>query len=521
MKVKTLFLAIALFSFTSSISAAAGDADPTFNSTGKLLTNTPSSNVPPTNLLEIQPDGKILAASSAVPPVLWRFNANGTPDITFGINGKLTLSRFQTVDGLALQSDGKILITGDPSNHQNCQLVRLTANGSIDRTFYSGRGIVITGVSSASVGRVIKVQSDGKIVVGGLSVTTAPPDVTTALVVLRYNPNGSLDKTFSDDGIAVTAYGLRGYQEPKALLIQPDGKMILFAVTGYGSFSDRDFTAIRLNSDGSFDNGFGIQGVTQIADPSMEERPSDAVLLPDGKIILAGARGSFAVMVRLNANGSQDMTFGSGGFAVLAGGITLYSGALVLRPDGKILVGGEKLVSGVSAFAVGLYDSDGVLDSSFNVSPEPEQNGFQPLWGTNGIATTSFDQADSVIYSMAVDAAARVVVSGWSHPLIGGSGYLALARYQSGSAPFAGISGTVRTASGLPIKNTTVVVSGGGLAQPVLTFTNQLGIYFFTDLPVTETYSVSVSSKRFSFAADQQNITLNQNTENVDFTAEP
>jgi hypothetical protein len=73
----------------------------------------------------------------------------------------------------------------------------------------------------------------------------------------------------------------------------------------------------------------------------------------------------------------------------------------------------------------------------------------------------------------------------------------------------------------VPIKNISVVLSEGELGQPRYALTNQFGYYTFTNLPVTETYSVSISSKRFSFPASQQLLMLNHDEQNVDFTAEP
>jgi hypothetical protein len=64
-------------------------------------------------------------------------------------------------------------------------------------------------------------------------------------------------------------------------------------------------------------------------------------------------------------------------------------------------------------------------------------------------------------------------------------------------------------------------LSGGDLAQPMYALTNQLGYYSFANLPVTENYTVSISSKRFSFSVDEQQLMLNQDTEGVDFTALP
>ncbi|HEV7644605.1 MAG TPA: carboxypeptidase-like regulatory domain-containing protein [Pyrinomonadaceae bacterium] len=128
------------------------------------------------------------------------------------------------------------------------------------------------------------------------------------------------------------------------------------------------------------------------------------------------------------------------------------------------------------------------------------------------------------ITSMGVDAVGRVVTAGYSHVFLGGntaSSNLPMARFLSDASPIANIYGTIRNADGIPIKNVTVVLSEGGLAQPMYALTNQFGLYFFPGLQVTENYSVSISSKRFNFTVDQKLVTLLHDEESVDFTAEP
>jgi hypothetical protein len=73
--------------------------------------------------------------------------------------------------------------------------------------------------------------------------------------------------------------------------------------------------------------------------------------------------------------------------------------------------------------------------------------------------------------------------------------------------------------AGLPIRNAYVTISGGELAAPVTVFINNLGIYFFSGLPVTENYTITVTAKRFRFANGERSVMLNADTENFDFAA--
>lgn len=83
------------------------------------------------------------------------------------------------------------------------------------------------------------------------------------------------------------------------------------------------------------------------------------------------------------------------------------------------------------------------------------------------------------------------------------------------------ISGRVTTASGNPIRNATVIVSGGGLSSPITVFTGSLGTYLVNGLPVGQTYHVSASAKRYRFPAGGQNVTPFGNLSDIDFAANP
>ena len=143
------------------------------------------------------------------------------------------------------------------------------------------------------------------------------------------------------------------------------------------------------------------------------------------------------------------------------------------------------------------------------------------MWGNNGLSPViGFDGYNTHLCSMAFDGAGRVVVAGGVGPVSGsGPQFMALARFQNDAPLYANLYGTIMTANGMRIKNATVVLSEGELSQPVYALSNQFGNYAFTNLPVTENYSVSISSKRFSFSVDQKRVILNHDEQSVDFTA--
>jgi uncharacterized delta-60 repeat protein len=182
-----------------------GSLDNTFDTDGKLTTAIGSSDEIAYSIA-LQTDGKIVVAGNSDIGgnndfALVRYNTNGSLDNTFDGDGKLTTSIgfAQDAAGLAIQTDGKILIAG--SDGSNFIAARFNADGSLDNTF-DGDGKVITpvGTSNSAEANYIEIQTDGKIVVSGFSFVSTGRD----FALVRYNTNGSLDNTFNGDGKVTT-----------------------------------------------------------------------------------------------------------------------------------------------------------------------------------------------------------------------------------------------------------------------------------------------------------------------------
>jgi uncharacterized delta-60 repeat protein len=184
---------------------------------------------------------------------------------------------------VALQPDGKILVAGESSFSGNYDfaLLRFNSDGTADTTFDSN-GIVTTNFFTGDdYGNAVALQPDGKIIVVGASFLTITTSVSD-FAVARYNPDGSPDNSFSDDGIF-----WRGFvsvdESGNAVALQPDGKIIV-AGQSKDAGGNYDFALLRFNSDGTPDIPFGI--VT--TDFGGEDYAYDVALRPDGKILLAG-----------------------------------------------------------------------------------------------------------------------------------------------------------------------------------------------------------------------------------------
>jgi uncharacterized delta-60 repeat protein len=144
---------------------------------------------------------------------------------------------------------------------------------------------------------------------------------------------GDLDPTFDGDGKAILPF----VGAPRALLVQPDGKLVLAGT------NDENLGAWRLNPDGSPDRGFDGDGAA-VADFGGSEWLSAAALQPDGKIVVAGGQA----VARLTAAGALDPTFGPGGedgdgkTIVTAGQDSLTVNAVVAQADGKLALAGSR-----------------------------------------------------------------------------------------------------------------------------------------------------------------------------------
>jgi uncharacterized delta-60 repeat protein len=169
---------------------------------------------------------------------------------------------------------------------------------------------------------------------------------------------GSLDPTFGKGGVAVANVGF-----PVAAALQPDGKIVV--LTGNDEVA-------RFLSNGTLDTSFGHGGSVAT---SFATSPVALALQSDGKIVLAGrinnaTQDVFAV-ARLNANGSVDTAFGAGGTVTTDMGFPGTTEAVVIQPDGKILLGGTVLGTDETLpneVALVRYNPDGSLDSTFGNS---------------------------------------------------------------------------------------------------------------------------------------------------------
>jgi len=241
------------------------------------------------------------------------------------------------------------------------------AAGTPDVTFGpDGTGHVLTDVGGGASYTVNDMGIDpaGRIIVVGDIITAAGSTTPNDIYVLAYTPNGSLDPTFGVGGKLIINLG--SIDSARALLIQPDGKLIIGGFTKLPASNSEDLLVARLNSDGSFDNSFGAGGKT-INDISGNDELYDLAFLPDGRFVGSGNAGNSTAchIVQYLANGQLDPSFGTGGIAN-ANYFSDMATGIAVQPSGKILFAGRIYDSGFTYLLnVGRFNSDGTLDTSF------------------------------------------------------------------------------------------------------------------------------------------------------------
>ncbi len=223
---------------------ADGSLDTTFDGDGKVTTPVLSLD-DVAHAVAIQADGKIVAAGTAYSPgsnfAVVRYNANGSLDSTFDGDGKAVTSVLGTDDSarsVALQPDGKIVVGGFSHNgsNQDFAVVRFNANGSLDSTFDVDGKVTTPILGGNDVAVALALHLDGRIVAGGFSHNGSNNDIAA----VRYNPNGSLDTTFDGDG-KVTTPVLGSDDEATSVAIQPDGRIV---AAGFSDIADDDVFAV-------------------------------------------------------------------------------------------------------------------------------------------------------------------------------------------------------------------------------------------------------------------------------------
>jgi uncharacterized delta-60 repeat protein len=396
-----------------AVAAAPGDLDTSFGTGGQVVTGFAAHSQTFATGVAVEPGGKIVAAgttglnfNSDQNFAAARYNPDGSLDPTFGGGGTVTTDIGTTTDegrALAVQPDGKVVVAGisqSVSQIDDVVLVRYNADGSLDSTFGSGGVVRIVGSSTLAIEiNAAAVQPDGKILVAGGVYSTIPHCcVGLDFLVARFNADGSLDGSFGAGGEARLPFPAGRTSDVQALALQPDGKVV---VAGQSIPADNstpaDVAIARLNSDGSPDTSFGAAHTGEVLANRNDGQASGVAVQADGKLVVSAARNADFSVLRFNADGSPDTSFGTAGAVDtdLNAGSNDYPTSLLLQTDGKIIVAGYGFTS-LNDFAVVRYNADGTLDTSFG-SAGIAHTAFTPDGNNYGLAAAIQPDGDVVV----------------------------------------------------------------------------------------------------------------------------
>src|SRR5213080_4613023 len=358
--------------------------------------------------------------------------AAGDLDPTFGTGGMVMTDINRSTDiaqAVAVQADGKFVVVGQTYKHNDFSgedfvVTRYNTDGTLDNSFGSGGKVRTDFPGLAAVPSAVVIQADGKIVVAG----GAFPLFTFAgnFQVVRYNSNGSLDRSFGNGGIVTTTFPEGSYAFDVAL--QPDGKIIaagtVFVDFNPGDMSDTDFALARYNPDGSLDTTFGNGGAVTTDFFGNEDDVFSVLIQADGKIIVVGSANSsvnyydFAV-ARYTSNGVLDTTFSRDCITQIDFGSCCQSAyKVLLQSDGKIItVGYANTEDSDSDFLLARLSPRGSLDATF---------------GVGGKVRTSFGDLNGGANGAALQSDGKIVAVGFQATFSNQWTNFALARYLDG-----------------------------------------------------------------------------------------
>jgi uncharacterized delta-60 repeat protein len=397
----------------SAAVAAPTDLDPSFGTNGRVTLGGAGDQY--VLAIVATADGRsVYAGQSGSDALAFRLGPDGALDTGFGLR-LLDEGGSEYGRAAAVQPDGKVVVVGNSTVNSNGVVFRTNADGSRDLSF-AGDGAVGIDHGGSEYEQDVAIQPDGKIVIAG---TTAFSGGARQAWVYRLNPDGSFDTSFDADG----ASNLTGAEMPYALVLQPDGKIVVTGYAhgvghvpvhrlnadgspdttfdgdglarieerGYGydlavqadgrivvigdasGVRDYDVLVARLNVDGTPDTSFRDTGIV-LVDNGADETASRVALQPDGRIVAAGGTtaGDDPLVVRLNPDGSRDGTFAPAGVFVFGNGGGLDTNvAMALQPDGKILLAGDNNATQTDAVVYRLQGGGPSPDAPATPAPNP------------------------------------------------------------------------------------------------------------------------------------------------------
>jgi uncharacterized delta-60 repeat protein len=358
-----------------------GTLDDTFSSDGKVIASITSSN-DDGRAVAIQADGKIVVAGTCgVFPnrdfCLARFTDVGILDDTFSSDGRVVTPiglGDADASSIAIAADGKIIVAGScvANSKSNFCVARYLADGELDPSWFSDGTAVIGLTIDDDFANSVAIQPDGKIVIGGY----CGPSTNVDFCLVRFLATTGLDTMFGSAGRVFTEIGTF-IEVISSLALQADGKIV--AGGTYTLSGDPSFAITRYNVNGSLDVSFSNDGIRAFSLGSGSDAARATAIQVDGKIVLAGrcdnaGRDAFCV-ARLNGDGTNDQTFSTNGTTITPIGLAGddIAEAMAIDANGNIVLAGTCGTAPNRNFCVARFE--GGPFGAKNCSPDIDGDG--------------------------------------------------------------------------------------------------------------------------------------------------
>jgi uncharacterized delta-60 repeat protein len=355
--------------------AAPGDLDKGFAKKGVAV-----ADIAPTgsgaSRVAVMPDGKIIAGGMAISGLgedsyghfaVAAFTSKGALDTGFGKKGSTNFDfgeqyTFDALLDLRITDDDKILVGGDTyvyedggNGHAAAGVARLNSDGSLDTTLATD-GTLAANPDGLEAATAVLPLPDGDFYAMGRG--------DHAVVIARFNADGTLDPAFAGDG----ATTIDGATEPGGAMLTSAGKIVLIASPA--NLPNDEFALMRFNADGTPDTTFGDNGVAHAPGKAVYELAQGA----NGDLVAAGGD----TVARFDADGQVDKSFNDDGLFEFSGASGFSALGAAIESNGSVVVSGSAKHGKRGLFAVARLGSNGRLDRKF---------------GTRGFASGKFGTA--------------------------------------------------------------------------------------------------------------------------------
>ena len=328
-----------------------------------------------------------------------------TRSVTVTANGSVA-----TVGGFSVGGDDRF---------DACVVTRWDSSGAIDDGFGTDGWMLVYFESQPNKDDCLGIfpAPGNTLLVVGAVESMSPPYEKPALV--RLLPNGALDPGFGVGGKVVIdsqPFAGAGYLF-KGAIQAPDGKILLFGACedcGHGSFDD--FTAVRINANGSVDTSFGNAGWVSFGrtdqnDHYLPERATAAAIDSRGRIVLAGYTENYddqdhqqrPLIVRYKSDGTLDTQFNLSGWQEINVVGSFAPSAVAIDPVNDTIV-----------LAANITHTSSVLPGAM-LTRVREYGMVDTNFGSGGFVTLQYEEGTNIA-ALGVRRDRRIVAAGWIDP---------------------------------------------------------------------------------------------------------